>query len=79
MRIADRRIILMENAFCARFGIQEAPAIYESRAVVSPLTIGFWNPVIVIPKGMLNALFKDERNDLIYSFTVKVIKICQGY
>ncbi len=49
-RIADYRIIAMESAFCTRLHIQKIPAIYESTAVASPMTIGLWNPVIVIPK-----------------------------
>lgn len=50
MRITDNRITTMENVFCARLHISNIPAIYESAAVSSPMTIGLWNPMIVIPK-----------------------------
>lgn len=49
-RITDNRVLTMENAFCARLRIKKAPAIYASSSVSSPMTIGLWNPVILIPK-----------------------------
>ncbi|MDE5825753.1 MAG: M56 family metallopeptidase [Lachnospiraceae bacterium] len=49
-RITDNRIVTMENAFCSKLHIEKIPAIYESTAVSGPMTIGLWNPMIVIPK-----------------------------
>lgn len=51
-RIAEPRILTMESNFCARLHIQKIPAIYESAAVASPMTIGLRNPMIVIPKRL---------------------------
>lgn len=50
VRITDSRVIVMENTFCTKLHIAKTPVIYESTAVTSPMTIGLWNPVIVIPK-----------------------------
>lgn len=50
-RITDSRIINMEKAFCANLHIERTPAIYESAAVSSPMTIGLLNPIVVIPEG----------------------------
>lgn len=49
-RITDNRVLTMENAFCARLRIKKTPAIYANSSVSSPMTIGLWNPVILIPK-----------------------------
>lgn len=48
--ITDHRVLAMENAFCAELRIREIPVIYASPSVASPMTIGLWNPVILIPK-----------------------------
>lgn len=55
-RIMDTSVTMMENAFCARLHIQNAPALYESTAVSSPVTIGLLRPVIVLPET-----FSDNR------------------
>ncbi|MDE7322667.1 MAG: M56 family metallopeptidase [Lachnospiraceae bacterium] len=60
IRITDHRITLLENAFCLRLGIQKVPAIYESGFVSGPLTIGLWNPVIMIPKGIICEIFCED-------------------
>ena len=49
-RITDNRVLTMEYAFCARLRIKKTPAIYASPSVSSPMTIGLWNPVILIPE-----------------------------
>lgn len=65
-RITDNRVLTMENAFCARLRIKKAPAIYASSSVSSPMTIGLWNPVILIPKVFSDqnapALLSAEQN-----------------
>lgn len=50
IRVTDDGIITMENALCARLHVRKTPAIYESAAVSIPMTIGLWNPMIVLPK-----------------------------
>lgn len=49
-RITDNRVLTMEYTFCARLRIKKTPAIYASPSVSSPMTIGLWNPVILIPE-----------------------------
>lgn len=49
-RITDWRVTAMENAFCARLHIKKAPILYESTAAYSPMTIGLWKPVVILPK-----------------------------
>lgn len=49
-RITDRRVTAMENAFCAKLHIRKSPILYESPAAYSPMTIGLWKPVIILPK-----------------------------
>lgn len=65
-RITDNRVLTMENAFCARLRIKKTPAIYASSSVSSPMTIGLWNPVILIPKVFSDqnapALLSAEQN-----------------
>lgn len=51
-RIIDWRVIAMENAFCARLHIKKTPILYESAATYSPMTIGLWKPVIILPKTL---------------------------
>lgn len=53
-RIADSRVLTMEHAFCAGLGITRVPAICQSAAVSGPLTVGLWNPVIVLPDALWN-------------------------
>lgn len=48
-RITDHRALTMENAFCAGLHIKKIPVIYANPSVASPMTIGLWNPVILIP------------------------------
>lgn len=51
VRIADNSIINLENFLCAKLHVQQSPALYESSAVFSPVTVGLWNPAIFLPKG----------------------------
>lgn len=51
-RITDYRITAMENAFCAKLHIKKAPILYESTTAYSPMTIGLWKPVIILPKTL---------------------------
>jgi len=48
--MTDNRILTMENTFCAGLHIEKIPAIYECTSVSTPMTIGLWKPMIVIPK-----------------------------
>lgn len=48
-RITDCRVTAMENAFCAKLHIKRAPILYESTTTYSPMTIGLWHPVIILP------------------------------
>lgn len=50
-RITDTHVIIMENTFCTQLHIQNAPALYESTAVASPMTIGLLKPRIILPKA----------------------------
>lgn len=52
MRITDWRVIAMENAFCAKLHIKKVPLLYESTTTYSPMTIGLWKPVIILPKTL---------------------------
>ncbi|MDE6362988.1 MAG: M56 family metallopeptidase [Lachnospiraceae bacterium] len=49
--ITDRRITDLKNSFCIRLHILKSPALYESPTVSSPLTIGLFHPVIILPKS----------------------------
>lgn len=54
VRITDNPIINLENFLCAKLNVQQPPALYESPAVFSPVTIGLWHPAIFLPKGFSN-------------------------
>lgn len=49
--INDTCVILMENTFCTQLHIQNVPALYKSTTATGPMTIGLFNPVIILPKA----------------------------
>lgn len=85
VRVSDNRITAMENALCAKLHIENPPPIYENTAVSSPMTIGLWNFVIIIPKvfsdmdmTQLQLILHHElihvaRKDLLYKWTYQLL------
>lgn len=63
--------------------IKRAPALYESASVSSPLTIGLWKPVIVLPEGdrelsqmkmvIHHELIHIKRKDLWYKWLYQIL------
>lgn len=84
VRIADCRLTLLESAFCTGLHIPELPAVCESGAVSGPLTIGLWNPMIVLPRGIRcsqsefqlilhHELVHVARKDLLYKWICQLL------
>lgn len=48
--VTDSRIMEMLQELSARLSIGKIPAIYESVSVFSPITVGLWNPIVILPK-----------------------------
>lgn len=48
--VTDSRIMKMLQELSARLSIGKIPAIYESVSVFSPITVGLWNPIVILPK-----------------------------
>lgn len=55
VRITDNRVTTLVHAFCAKLHIEKMPAVYKSASVSGPVTIGLWNPVIVMPEAFFTA------------------------
>ena len=85
VRITDNNITVLENTFCAKLHIENIPAIYKSAAVSSPMTIGLWKPVIIMPENFFtenqytlqlvlhHELVHVARKDLLYKWTYHLL------
>jgi len=50
--VADTRLLELAAATSRQLGLRRAPRLYESQAVLSPLSVGFIYPMIVLPVGI---------------------------
>lgn len=78
--------------FAHTMGIAKAVKLVESKLAVSPMTIGYWKPIILIPVGMLSGLPADQveaiiahelahirRNDYLLNLVQSVIETVLFY
>lgn len=86
VRITDNSIINLENFLCTKLNVQQPPALYESCAVFSPVTVGLWNPAIFLPKDfskekdlaslkliLHHELIHVARKDLLYKWVCQLL------
>lgn len=84
--ITDRRVTDLKNSFCTGLQIQKSPALYESSSVSSPLTIGLFHPVIILPQSsadermlpqfqliLHHELIHVARKDLLYKWIYQLL------
>ena len=58
--VADRRMQQLLQTIQAKLHLREVPRLYSSSRIESPLTVGLWHPVIVMPAKLLAVADRDE-------------------
>ena len=54
--VADEELVRCFERVRARLGIPRSVVLRASRAIDSPLTLGWWKPVVLVPVSMISAL-----------------------
>lgn len=50
MPVMDSRIFSALQQLSVKLSIRKIPVVYENPAVFGPITVGLWNPIIILPK-----------------------------
>ncbi|MFA7231930.1 MAG: M56 family metallopeptidase, partial [Victivallaceae bacterium] len=64
-RISDARINHLLKLAAGTFNKQHLPEIYTSPKVESPITIGLFNPIIIIPEKLFSTLSENELKSIL--------------
>jgi beta-lactamase regulating signal transducer with metallopeptidase domain/thiol-disulfide isomerase/thioredoxin len=50
---------------CRALGLKQAPGIFLSSQVATPLAVGFWRPVVILPDRLIGAVTHHELRDVL--------------
>ncbi len=81
--VSDSQVLDAEENICKRIRMKKLPKVYETEAISGPITVGLFNPVIVLPKQeremeqlpmiLHHELVHVKRKDLWYKWLYQIL------